>query len=94
MRLEDIRHEINHIDQDLVALLEKRMMLVHQVTAYKLTNQLPVLDQAREDQILARVSDLVQASSFEPAIHETFKTIMAISRQYQSQEMAKEATDD
>lgn len=60
MRLEEIRQEINSIDHHLVALLEKRMALVEQVTAYKLANHLPVLDQVRENQILDRVSYLVK----------------------------------
>lgn len=71
----------------MVALLEKRMALVEQVTAYKLANHLPVLDQARENQILDRVSYLVKDQAFEPAIHETFKTIMSLSRQYQTQRL-------
>ncbi|NDY60980.1 chorismate mutase, partial [Streptococcus pyogenes] len=48
---------------------------------------LPVLDQARENQILDRVSYLVKDQAFEPAIHETFKTIMSLSRQYQTQHL-------
>ncbi|HES4983603.1 TPA: chorismate mutase [Streptococcus pyogenes] len=94
MRLEEIRQEINSIDHHLVALLEKRMALVEQVTAYKLANHLPVLDQARENQILDRVSYLVKDQAFEPAIHETFKTIMSLSRQYQTQRLTGGGTND
>ncbi len=35
MNLDTIRQEIDHVDQELVALLEKRMQLVNQVVAYK-----------------------------------------------------------
>ncbi|HES5227304.1 TPA: chorismate mutase [Streptococcus pyogenes] len=94
MRLEEIRQEINSIDHHLVALLEKRMALVEQVTAYKLANHLPVLDQARENQILDRVSYLVKDQAFESAIHETFKTIMSLSRQYQTQRLTGGDTND
>ena len=94
MRLEEIRQEIKGIDQHLVALLEKRMALVEQVTAYKLANQLPVLDQARENQILDRVSRLVKDQAFKPVIHETFKTIMSLSRQYQTQHLTGGETND
>ena len=35
MNLEELRQEINQIDDDLVVLLEKRMKLVNQVATYK-----------------------------------------------------------
>ncbi|MGT2934811.1 chorismate mutase [Streptococcus castoreus] len=94
MTLEEIREQINHVDQELIALLEKRMELVTQITAYKLANHLPVLDQAREDQILTKVSELVKEPSFELAIHEIFKTIMTLSRHYQSHQLVDGGTDD
>ncbi|WP_196756555.1 chorismate mutase, partial [Streptococcus gallolyticus] len=44
MNLDTIRQEIDHVDQELVALLEKRMQLVNQVVAYKKATGKPILD--------------------------------------------------
>ncbi len=60
MDLDCIREQINTIDSQLVELLEKRMELVDQVTAYKRATGKPVLDTSRENAVLERVGKLVQ----------------------------------
>ena len=45
MDLDQIRKDIDQIDQELVALLEKRMVCVSQIVEYKEQQGLPVLDQ-------------------------------------------------
>lgn len=60
MNLDCIREQINTIDSQLVELLEKRMELVDQVTAYKRATGKPVLDTSRENAVLERVGKLVQ----------------------------------
>ena len=44
MNLEELRQEINQIDDELVVLLEKRMKLVSQVATYKQETGKAVLD--------------------------------------------------
>ena len=56
MNLEELRQEINQIDDELVVLLEKRMKLVSQVAAYKQETGKAVLDTKREEVILGRVA--------------------------------------
>ncbi|WP_193438446.1 chorismate mutase, partial [Streptococcus suis] len=51
MNLDCIREQINTIDSQLVELLEKRMELVDQVTAYKRATGKPVLDTSRENAV-------------------------------------------
>ena len=50
--LEAIRRRIDKIDAQLVAALEERMEAVLEVAAYKKQQGLPVLDAAREAQVL------------------------------------------
>ncbi|MCD3402037.1 chorismate mutase, partial [Streptococcus equi subsp. zooepidemicus] len=55
MGLETIRQDINAVDRQLIALLEKRMVLADQVAAYKQVHDVPVLDQEREAEVLRSV---------------------------------------
>ncbi len=47
MDLDQIRKDIDQIDQELVALLERRMVCVGQIVEYKEQQGLPVLDQGK-----------------------------------------------
>ena len=47
MDLDQIRKDIDQIDQELVALLERRMVCVGQIVEYKEQQGIPVLDQGR-----------------------------------------------
>ncbi|MBY5034869.1 chorismate mutase [Streptococcus gallolyticus] len=87
MDLNLIREEIDALDQELVALLEKRMDLVTQVIAYKKENGKTVLDSKREEMVLQKVANRVQNSDYTSTIQATFADIMAQSRRYQSQKL-------
>lgn len=88
MDLDMIRSQINQLDEELVALLEKRMELVDQVVAYKRATGKPVLDTSREKSVLERVGKLVQKDDYRSAIQATFSDMMAQSRAYQSSKLA------
>lgn len=88
--LEDVRAELDRVDRELVRLFEKRMALSREVARCKLAHGLPVLDAAREEQVLdSRVSMLNN-----PALGEDVRTlyvcIMALSRAEQER-LLKEA---
>ncbi|BCK45957.1 TPA: chorismate mutase [Streptococcus suis] len=88
MDLDMIRSQINQLDEELVALLEKRMELVDQVAAYKRATGKPVLDTNREKAVLERVGKLVQKDDYRSAIQATFSDMIAQSRAYQSSKLA------
>ena len=88
MDLDMIRSQINQLDEELVALLEKRMELVDQVAAYKRATGKPVLDPSREKAVLERVGKLVQKDDYRSAIQATFRDMIAQSRAYQSSKLA------
>ena len=50
--LENLRCRIDAIDKELIAVFEKRMATVHDIAKYKIANNLPILNQGREDAII------------------------------------------
>lgn len=90
MNLEQIRHNIDTLDRELVALLEKRMDLVNQVAAYKKETGKPILDRSREEAVLRKVETLVNNQEYKTTIRATFEEIMAHSRNYQAKKLGLE----
>ena len=90
MDLDQIRKDIDQIDQELVALLEKRMVYVGQIVEYKEQEGLPVLDQGREKEVLEKVGSLVMDEQFRSTIQAQFQDIMKRSRTYQEEVRARD----
>ena len=87
MNLTDTRKAIDVLDNDLVALLEKRMQLVYEVVAYKKATGKAVFDKEREEAILEKVAARVTNKDFEEAVVATFSDIMKQSRLYQEKQL-------
>ena len=85
MDLNSIRQEIDQIDQELVALLEKRMVCVSQIVEYKEQQGLPVLDQGREREVLEKVGSLVTDDQYRTTIQSQFQDMMKRSRDFQEE---------
>ena len=88
MSLEQMREEINQIDQELVDLFRRRMELSKSIGAYKQANQLPVQDPARERELLGRVAEQAGEELSEYA-QSVYQTILAVSRSYQNAESTR-----
>ena len=88
MSLEQMREEINKIDQELVDLFRRRMELSKSIGAYKQANQLPVQDPARERELLGRVAEQAGEELSEYA-QSVYQTILAVSRSYQNAESTR-----
>ncbi|MEX2784155.1 chorismate mutase [Streptococcus sp. H49] len=87
MELDHIRQQIDLVDKDLVALLEKRMQLVTEVSQYKKEKQQPVLDSVREQTVLKKAAAYVENKEFENSIVSIFSDIMKHSRAYQTSKL-------
>lgn len=87
MNLTDTRKAIDVLDNDFVALLEKRMQLVSEVVAYKKATGKAVFDKEREEAILEKVAARVTNKDFEEAVVATFSDIMKQSRLYQEKQL-------
>lgn len=90
MDLDQIRKDIDQIDQELVALLEKRMVCVSQIVKYKEQKGLPVLDQGREREVLEKVGSLVMDEQYRTTIQSQFQDLMTHSRNYQEEVRARD----
>ena len=75
----DIRKEINDIDEELVKLFRRRLDIVEDVAKSKRERHAPVLDPAREREILYRVAGEV-GPEYENGARLLFSTLFGISR--------------
>ena len=85
--LEEIRQEIDQVDDALVALLEQRMNLVGQVVAFKQSNGKAVADPKREERIFARVASKIENKDYQETILATFADILKHSRAFQEKQI-------
>ena len=85
--LEEIRDEINAIDDELVKLFVLRMKAAEKVAEVKRSSSRPVTDPARERAILAKVAKAV-GPDFENEARLLFTTLMSMSRGRQRAELA------
>ena len=83
--LSEIRVDIDSIDRQIVELYEQRMALTKQVAEYKIANNKPVLDAAREAAKLDKVESLVENRENAKGARALFEAIMAISRAQQQE---------
>ena len=86
MDLQEIRTQLNSIDDEILKLFCRRMALVKDVAAYKIEHHLPVLDSGREQAILDRVSQTA-GEELGGYARSLFETLMALSRDYQEKQM-------
>jgi len=77
------RQEIDKIDMSIWSLLEKRFALSKEVSKIKGNLQLPVLDEKREQDVLAKIGNLNCDADVASAIAQIYKLIFELSRKYQ-----------
>ena len=82
MELQELRENINNIDQELVELFVKRMELAAQVADYKKANNLPIYVPAREREILQDVTTKAgpEMANYTRAL---YSMLFELSRSYQ-----------
>ena len=80
MTLNELRLKINHLDDQLLTLLNERMEVVKQVGDLKRTTNAVIYRPEREKQILDRLKDLNQGLLPDAAIEAIFLEIFAVSR--------------
>ncbi len=84
MDINELRKQIDAIDDQLVRLFVQRMEVAQQIGAYKIANGLPVLDATREE---GKLQDIAAKISPEIADYacELYKKLFELSRQYQKE---------
>ena len=89
--LEQLREEIDQIDQQMVELFKARMEAAGQVAAYKKEHGLPVLDAGRERTLLNKVSQQAGEELADYA-QSVYRTLLSASRSYQNAKIGGEST--
>lgn len=83
MNIDELRREIDKIDTDLTALLEKRMNVSGAIGEYKKANGLKVFDSARERKVISKNLSHLQDESLSPYIEKIYTIIMDESKKKQ-----------
>ena len=88
--LENLRERIDTIDKELIALFEERMNVVNDIAKYKIKNNLPILNQNREDIVISKVKAIVKNKEYTDSAIEFIKDIMEISKKFQQKIISKQ----
>ena len=88
MDLNDLRTEIDQIDQSLVELFVRRMNVSSQIADYKKEHNLPIYVPAREREILQAVAEMAgsEVSNYTRVL---YSMIFELSRSYQNKKNSK-----
>lgn len=86
MELSEIREKIDGVDEQLLKLFLERMALSEEVAVYKNEHHLPILNKAREREILAKVTE--QAGEKERYAYHLFTTLFELARSRQAELVA------
>ena len=81
--LDEVRREIDAVDEEIAKLFCRRMRAVERVAAYKRERGLPILDEAREEAVLRRNCDRVEDDELRGYYFNFQRDVMRISRAYQ-----------
>jgi len=82
--IDDLRNQIDKIDSNLVSLFEVRMEIILKIDKYKKDNNMKILNQAREEEIIKKNLNLVKNKDFCSEVEQFFKSVMEISRGFQT----------
>ena len=83
-KLDEARKIINEVDAQMAELFVRRMRAAELVYEYKSEFGLPILDQAREDAVIARNAALIGDAVLREYYVDYLRHTMAVSRAYQS----------
>lgn len=83
MKLNDLRKQIEDIDQKMLDLFIKRMDVSAKIGAYKKEHQLPILDENREHELLEKQKALLNNETLWPLYRKFLIEVMKLSKEYQ-----------
>ena len=83
MNLEALRKEIDSIDQMMMSLFKKRLEVSKKIGQYKKENGLPVLDIAREKELMLRHKNMLNDDQLWPLYEAFILEMMRLSKESQ-----------
>ena len=84
MNLSECRKEIDKIDKELVELFERRMNVAIKVAEYKIENNIPILNAAREAEVIEKNVNRLNNKEYSNLTEKFFTNLMELSRSLQS----------
>jgi len=91
MPLEELRSEIDRIDDAMLKLFKERMDVVREIGRLKRETGFPALDRGRERAMLCRLSEETP-SELSGYVRVLFNTVLEMSRSYQAKESRAESS--
>lgn len=88
--LDDLRNEIDIIDNELVMLFEKRMKTVLEVAEFKRQNHLPVLNESRENAVVGKCVSRLEDHTLDSLLERWIRYTMSLSRELQERELKEQ----
>lgn len=88
-KLEDARIIINECDKEMITLFKKRMSAAKMVAEYKASNNLPILDLKRENELIKRNTQILNDQELEGYYITFLEGMLKASKDYQ-EELIKE----
>lgn len=87
--LEYFRKKIDDIDREMIALFEERMNTVCDIANYKFKNNLPVLNQGREDEVILKAVNSLKNKGYSESVKAFIKNLMEIGKLEQERIISK-----
>ena len=81
--LKQYREELDSIDLGIIKLFEKRMSIIKDVALYKKENNLPILDETREEMMLQKNLKNLNNAELKEYYKAILKTYLDVSKKYQ-----------
>ncbi|WP_017547590.1 chorismate mutase [Salinicoccus carnicancri] len=78
-----LRTRIDDIDRELVELFEARMRVSSEIAEYKQKNDIPIFDEAREEEVVEKNVGRLTDKTLERHADSFFRHLMALSRKRQ-----------
>lgn len=85
MDLSECRKEIDKIDKELVELFERRMNVAIKVAEYKIENNIPILNEAREAEVIENNVNRLNNKEYSKLTEKFFANLMELSRSLQGE---------
>lgn len=83
MDLSECREEIDKVDKELVELFEKRMNIAINVANYKIKNNIPIFNGAREAEVIEKNIKRLNNKEYSKLTEKFFNNLMELSRSLQ-----------
>jgi monofunctional chorismate mutase len=85
MKLDELRKEINTIDEQIMDLFKQRMSVSKKIGEFKKQNNLPILDSKREASMFDVYKKLFDNDALWNHYRKVLETLMNVSKEYQNE---------